>query len=148
VAEGRTRFQASPRELGEVTRRFVEACTGGDVDALMAVLAPDVTYLGDGGGVVPNARNPVRGAMNVARLLLGMRAKLHAELVARIEPINGQPGIVFWDGATPYAVTTLAVAEGRVVSVYVVNNPEKLAWIDAARRLTRTQENDDAAHTG
>jgi RNA polymerase sigma-70 factor (ECF subfamily) len=148
VAEGRPRFQASPRELGEVTHRFVEACTGGDFDALMAVLAPDVTYLGDGGGVVQNARNPVRGDINVARLLLGLRAKMHTELRATIEPINAQPGIVFWEGGAPYAVTTLEVAEGRIVSVYVVNNPEKLAGIGAARGLTHTQEEDDAAHSG
>jgi RNA polymerase sigma-70 factor (ECF subfamily) len=142
VAEGRARFQASPRELGEVTRRFVEACAGGDVDALLAVLAPEVTFLGDGGGVVPNARNPVLGAMNVARLLIALRDKMDPALEVRIEPVNAQPAIVFWDGGAPYAVTTLAVAEGRVVSVYVVNNPEKLT------RLTHTQEGGDAAHPG
>lgn len=141
VAEGRPRFPASPRELGEVTRRFVEACTGGDVDALLAVLAPDVTFLGDGGGIVQNARNPVRGAMNVARLLLGLRHTMNPGTEVRIEPVNAQPGIVFWDGGAPYAVTTRAGAGGRVVSVYVVNNPEKLG------RLTQTQEGGDAAHS-
>lgn len=140
VAEGRPRFQASPRELGEVTRRFVEACTGGDVDALMAVLSPDVTFFGDGGGIVQNARNPVRGAINVARLLIGLREKMEPGTEVRIEQVNAQPGIVFREGGAPYAVATLAVAEGRVVSVYVVNNPLKLA------RLTHAREDGDAAH--
>ena len=148
VAGGRPRFQASPGELGEVTRRFVEACTGGDMDALLAVLAPDVTFLGDGGGVAQNARNPVAGAQNVARLLLGLRSKLPQTLEVRVETVNAQPAIVFWDGGAPHAVTTLAVAGGRVVAVYVVNNPAKLARLDAARSLTHTQEDGDAAHPG
>ena len=148
VAEGRPRFPASPGELGEVTRRFVDACTGGDMDALLAVLAPDVTFLGDGGGVVPNARNPVAGALNVARLLLRLRAKLQPGLGVSIETVNAQPAIVFWDGDAPHAVTTLAVAGGRVVAVYVVNNPAKLAPMDAARRITHPQEDGDAAHPG
>jgi RNA polymerase sigma-70 factor (ECF subfamily) len=131
VTEGRARFAASPTELMEVTMRFVEACQGGDMEALMKLLAPDATYTGDGGGVVPNSRRIVVGADNVARLMVALNGKQEPGMTSRLVAVNGQPGLVFSVGSQPHGAITLAVAGGRVTAVFVVNNPEKLRGLRA-----------------
>src|SRR3989442_10043389 len=52
-------------EQERVLRAFLAACEQGDIDALVAVLAPDVVAVGDGGGVAPAGRRPVHGALQV-----------------------------------------------------------------------------------
>jgi RNA polymerase sigma factor (sigma-70 family) len=69
------RFEASQETRRHVTERFLEAAVGGDVQALMEVLAPGVTLVADGGG---RAR---------ARVLGGAESKYAAEMLARKYPI-------------------------------------------------------------
>ena len=59
----------------QVTEQFLAACAGGDVDALLAALAPDVVAVSDGGGKVKAARRPIAGADKVARFLVGDRRR-------------------------------------------------------------------------
>jgi RNA polymerase sigma-70 factor, ECF subfamily len=58
--EGRRRFEVSRAEREEVARRFIEAWETGDTDGLVAVLAPDATVYGHGGGKAPAIRSSVR----------------------------------------------------------------------------------------
>ena len=69
------RFEADQETRRHVTERFLEAAVGGDVQALMEVLAPGVTLVADGGG---RAR---------ARVLGGAESKYAAEMLARKYPI-------------------------------------------------------------
>ena len=55
----------------EATERFLAAVSTGDVDGLLAVLAPDVTLVTDGGGVRRAALRPIHSADKVARWLFG-----------------------------------------------------------------------------
>ncbi|MGH2690390.1 MAG: RNA polymerase sigma factor SigJ, partial [Actinomycetota bacterium] len=68
----RPRFAASPETRDEITGRFVHAAETGDMGALLDLLSDDIVLWSDGGGKVRAARNPVLGAANVARLLLGL----------------------------------------------------------------------------
>jgi RNA polymerase sigma factor (sigma-70 family) len=61
VQERRTRFEADQSEQRLVTERFLEAASGGDLEALMGVLAPGVTRVADGSGRTLAPRRPVRG---------------------------------------------------------------------------------------
>jgi RNA polymerase sigma-70 factor (ECF subfamily) len=56
---GRRRFEVSRPERDDVARPFLVAWESGDMDALIAVLAPDATLYGDGGGEAPSIRQPI-----------------------------------------------------------------------------------------
>jgi hypothetical protein len=75
AAGGRARDSAPPRarraEGEELARRFFEAAAGGDMDALLGMLAPDVVFHGDGGGKAQAIGKPLAGRQRVLRLLVG-----------------------------------------------------------------------------
>ncbi len=126
VREGRPRFAPSSAEHEDLTRRFVRACTDGDLDGLLALLADDATAWADGGGKVSAARRPVRGATNVARYLLGVAAKTPAHAVSHARALNGQPGLVVEVDGKVVAALVLDIAHERVAVIYIVVNPDKL----------------------
>ena len=72
VQERKSRFEADQSAQRRVTERFLEATSSGDLDALMRVLAPEVTLVADGGGRALAPRRPVRGAEKAARFLLAV----------------------------------------------------------------------------
>ena len=125
------RFDADRRAQREVTERFLAAVGGGDIEALLAALGPDVVLISDGGGKASAARRPITGADRVARFLVGIAEKGGAIPGLRIEvaEVNGLPAIVGWVGAEPFGSISLAVADGRVEQVLVVVNPDKLAGL-------------------
>lgn len=134
VAARRPRMQVDRAEQEVVIEKFLTAVTTGDVDGLMAVLAPDVVSIADGGGVMPAARKPISGAEVLSALLL--RVADVPEFVATITTINGMPGIRFdFDRGT--AVISLAVENGRITRMYAINNPHKLGWLDRVAELQR-----------
>src|ERR1700761_3656143 len=60
IDQGRPRFEASRRQGTELTERFLAALSGGgDIEAFIDLLAPDVVMYGDGGGKAPAARTPL-----------------------------------------------------------------------------------------
>ena len=68
AAGGQARQRAAPArraEGGELARRFFEAADGGDMDALLAMLAPDVVFQGDGGGKAQAIGQPLHGRQRV-----------------------------------------------------------------------------------
>lgn len=67
----RPRFDTDPATRTRVTQRFLAACDNGDMDALLTILAPDVTLVGDSGGRARGPRSPISGSDKVARFLLG-----------------------------------------------------------------------------
>lgn len=130
VAARRPRFERSPEQGERLTRGFVEACAAGDMDGLLALLAEDVTLWTDGGGKTRAARNPVHGAANVARFLLGTLRKAPPDLTVRQIRINGSPGLVgyFGDGR-PQSTTTFGFTGDHVAEIRLVVNPEKLKGV-------------------
>lgn len=68
----RPRYRPDPQVSQRVTERFLAAVMGGDLNALMQALAPDVTVWADGGGMARAAgTHPVHGRDKVARLIIG-----------------------------------------------------------------------------
>jgi RNA polymerase sigma-70 factor (ECF subfamily) len=119
-------------DLPEVAQRFLHATATGDLQGLMDVLAPDVVLLSDGGGKVKAALRPVVSADHVARLLVGLREKAlrdDGSGAIRYEPrtVNGRPGALVFINGNLETVATAEVAGNRVVAVYLVRNPVKLA---------------------
>ena len=130
VEERRPRFDADARTRREVTERFLAAAAGGDVDALMELLAPDVTLVSDGGGVVRAALRPIEGADAVARWLAGVAARGLAEPSMEVVELNGGPAAVVRSRGELQAAIVLGVAGGRVRAIYLVANPDKLSRLE------------------
>lgn len=126
IEEQRPRFEADPERHAAVLLAFRAAVESGDRSGLERVLARDVTFVGDGGGEVAAARRPVRGHDRVARLLLGLAGKLPEGATAEPVWVNGSMGVLIRLGATPVAVTSFEVGDGRVQRVFNVVNPQKL----------------------
>ncbi len=105
----------------------------GDVEALVELLAPDATVYGDGGGKAPAVRVPLVGAERVAKAIIGWgRQARERGITQRPAIVNGEPGLVFYapDGRAQW-VAALEIADGVVVAVRSVLNPDKLAHIPA-----------------
>jgi RNA polymerase sigma-70 factor (TIGR02957 family) len=144
VRERRTRFDADQTEHRRVTERFLEAATGGDLEALMEVLSPGVTLVADGGGRALAPRRPVRGADKVARFLVAVAneeqtarflesvgSEPSGEVRVHLAPVNGGPGVVITAGGEPISALILDISDGVVQTIHLVANPEKLAGVRA-----------------
>jgi RNA polymerase sigma factor (sigma-70 family) len=126
-------YEAHPRVRREATERFVEAALGGDIGALMEILAPDVTVWSDGGGKRrPAGLRPVHGRDKAIRLLTSYagRGEPHG-LDIRYRRVNGDDSAVLFAGESPYAVVVMDLTpEGdRVSGLYIVSNPDKLTHV-------------------
>jgi RNA polymerase sigma-70 factor (TIGR02957 family) len=144
VDEGKPRFEASREQREEVARRFFAATEGGDLTALLELLAPDVIAMGDGGGKGQAMRTPAVGRDRVARFLLGLFRRF-GSAGARGEPawINGQPGAVAYDAQDRVvAVVALDIADGMVQAVRSVVNPDKLRHLGPVSDLALRNERD------
>jgi RNA polymerase sigma-70 factor (TIGR02957 family) len=128
VHEGKPRFEASREQRDEVARRFFDAAGGGDLNALLELLAPDVVMVGDGGGKGLALREPAHGADRVARFLFGLFRRGQKEGVyGQPAVVNGQPGAVIYDVAgRVVSVFALDIADGLVQTIRSVVNPDKL----------------------
>ncbi|SEG86651.1 RNA polymerase sigma-70 factor, ECF subfamily [Actinacidiphila yanglinensis] len=120
----------SPRPAAERQRQravvdaFLAAARAGDFEGLMRVLDPDVTWRSfSGRGEVVRV-----GAAEVAvRAQRGARAAV----TTRSALIDGEPGIVVWGpSGRVMGVMACTVADGRIVEVLSVSDPERLAAMD------------------
>jgi RNA polymerase sigma-70 factor (ECF subfamily) len=137
VADSRVRRHTDHAEQRRVLDAFLAAARGGDIDGLMAVLAPDVVVTGDGGGLAPAARVPIPGALRAARFLLGLfrqaerfRAVDEMSVVAELVLVNGDLGLLI-EAVDPVQVTqrvvmSFTVLDGRITAIYNQLNPAKL----------------------
>jgi RNA polymerase sigma-70 factor (ECF subfamily) len=126
VRAGQPRFAAPADARGELLRRFLDALAADDQQAVLALLAPDVTFTGDGGGKVNAGRNVIVGADRVLRLLVGLEHKLGPMLDNHVTRLNGEPAVVtFYQGALGYT-TAIATDGERITAFYRVLNPDKL----------------------
>jgi RNA polymerase sigma-70 factor (ECF subfamily) len=141
AAGGRAAPAAAPaRRAGEeLARRFVAATAGGDMDALLGMLAPDVVLYGDGGGKAQAIAKPLAGRQPVARLLLGLlRRGRPLGVTLRPAAVNGRPGAVMYDAAQRVvSVMELDAAGGVVRAVHSVVNPDNLGHIGPVSDLAR-----------
>jgi len=136
VAARRPRMPVSRAEQEAAVEQFQAALTTGDLQGLLDVLAPDVVLVADGGGVVPAARRPIRGAKTVARLLTTFAT---AAPVARAATtlLNGAPALRIDRGGEFDTAVSLTIEGGRITRIYSIRNPNKLAGLDRVAILTR-----------
>ena len=127
VSEGRPRFEVSSDEHRELARRFFSAARAGDLAGLEELLAGEVVLHGDGGGKAPALAHAIRGRSHVARTLLAWwRFGARRDGSARLVDVNGRPGALLFEGDQLVGVMALEIADGTVVAVQSVVNPDKL----------------------
>ena len=129
-----------------MTEQFLAACNNGDLNALMAVLAPGVTLYADSGGRVPAPRRPIVGADKVARFFLAVWTKPYPDwtgvaegpdLLLHVVQVNDGPAILGTAGEQPIGVLTLDVADGVIQAIEFVANPEKLSGLSRGATASR-----------
>jgi len=107
--------------------RFLEAAATGELGPFLALLAPDVELVADGGGRVRAPLRPVTGVAAVGRFLAAVRDRAGATSEVRPATLNGAPGIVVTAFGLPAAALLFATADGAVTRIFLVGNPDKLA---------------------
>jgi RNA polymerase sigma-70 factor (ECF subfamily) len=130
VAARRPRVRVSPSEQQEVVERFLAALRSGRLQELMDVLAPDVVFVADGGGIAAAAPAPVYGAEVVARMLARP-----GRVLSRVW-LNGAAAVRV-DSERQMAVVSLVVQDGRISHIYAIANPDKLTRLNEPTELGR-----------
>ncbi|WP_063058836.1 RNA polymerase sigma factor SigJ [Nocardia sienata] len=128
----RPRQKAAPEVHAQVTERFAAAALGGDLPALLEVLAPEVTLWTDGGGKGPaTSLRPVHGRDAVAALFVSVAATVTARLDIRYRRAGDDPCALVFTGDSPLAVVVvdLAPEDDRITAIYSITNPDKLSGI-------------------
>ena len=128
VREARPRFQVDQRRGLELAEAFFAASRSGDMKALGAMLAADVSVHADGGGKRPAAVKPIVGfdaVMKVHEYLATLFKKNGSKLV-RAGFVNGLPGFITLEADGELQTTALEIEDGKVAAIYVVRNPDKL----------------------
>jgi RNA polymerase sigma-70 factor (ECF subfamily) len=134
----RKRFDLDAAKSVEVTTQFLTAAATGDLDELMTLLAPNVTWTADSDGKASAARHPVSGADRVGRLVLGlMRGATQFDARFDLAVYNNAPALVLYLGDSLEGVITIEVADGRISHFYAMRNPEKLTGVLVAREISR-----------
>lgn len=134
VEASSVRFRADRNTHAEVVRRFTAACRSADPTALLAVLAPDVVLISDGGGVAKAPVRPVHGQDKVARLLIGILGKAPEGMRAGLEVFNGRLGLVARLNGRAVGALAVSTSDQAVQALYLVANPAKLAALDRTAR--------------
>ncbi|MET8101378.1 RNA polymerase sigma factor SigJ [Streptomyces sp. NPDC005236] len=128
---------ATPEPERDVVRQrealgaFLAASRDGDFEALVTVLDPDVVLRADAGALVGGVTvsKLVRGAEAVARQALTFRRFAAS---SRLVQVNGEAGVVSIVDGRPQSVMGVTVVDGRIVAMYILADPERLARLDLA----------------
>jgi RNA polymerase sigma-70 factor, ECF subfamily len=138
VRARRKRFgTVDPERNAAITAQFLATAASGDVEALIAMLAPDATWMADGGGKASAARRPVVGAERVARAIAGLVRRTQTELHVEMVNCNSAPAVLLYYRGRLEGVITLAIADDKITNFYVMRNPDKLAALATARDISR-----------
>jgi RNA polymerase sigma factor (sigma-70 family) len=131
ASRARRRVQGAPppdtdlKRQREVVDAFLAAARGGDFEALVAVLDPDIVLRSDQG---PGASRIIRGARAVAG-----QALMFSRLAEYVQPVlvNGAAGIVSWrPGGQPFSVMGFMVRNGKIVEIDVLRDSKRLERLD------------------
>jgi len=134
VYEDRPRFTVDRQKGLDIAAAFFDASRSGDLGALKAMLADDVTLTGDGGGKRPAAMTPFVGLEAVLKTLELVAKRVFAQKsseLIRYGMINGLPGFVTLEPDGILQTTALDIRGDRIVAIYVVRNPDKLRHLEA-----------------
>jgi hypothetical protein len=131
ASRGRRRVQgvnpdpdADPVRHREVVMAFLAASRGGDFDALLTLLDPEVILRSEPGATPPGASSEVRTPTAVANTFVGRAS------AAQLAVVDGSPGAVWAPRGTPRAVFAFTIVGGKIVEIELIADRERIALLD------------------
>jgi RNA polymerase sigma-70 factor, ECF subfamily len=118
----------------EVVGRLMAAMAAGDVEAVVALLHPDVTFTGDSDGKAPTAVQVIHGPDKVVRFMLGLARRYGPAFYTahQLALVNGELGVYTagFPGGDRYRemcprIMAMTVRDGKVCALWDVANPDK-----------------------
>ncbi|MFC9294195.1 sigma-70 family RNA polymerase sigma factor [Streptomyces sp. NPDC057011] len=117
---------ADPALMRTVVEAFLAAARGGDFDALVALLDPEIVARSDGGTLLPGVLR--RGAADVASQAIAFARFAEA---GRPVLVNGTPGVAALSAeGRLVSVMAFTIRDGRITALDILTDPERLARID------------------
>jgi RNA polymerase sigma-70 factor (ECF subfamily) len=118
----------------EVVGRLMAAMAAGDMEAVVALLHPDVSFTGDSNGKAPTAVRVVNGSDKVVRFMFGLAQRYGPAMFSASELglVNGELGIYtagrpasdgYWEMMP--RITAVTVRDGKVCALWDIANPDK-----------------------
>ncbi|MFJ3596810.1 RNA polymerase sigma factor SigJ [Streptomyces sp. NPDC090126] len=129
VEERKPRYDVDPAERRDLTERFLAAASGGGIEQLLSLLAPDVRLVSDGGGRAKAARRVIETAGKVGRFLFAVAGALDPGGEIRVMELNGGPAVVHFVGGKADTVFQIEVGQGVIQCAYIIRNPDKLSGL-------------------
>lgn len=131
VQERRPRFTATTADQARATTEFMRVAVDGDLQGLLAVLAPDVVVLTDAGGAAKAALRPLHGSDKAARFLAAISHDA-TDVTWSLRELNGRPAALVRSSGVLLATVDLDIVDGLVTTVRVQMNPAKLGRLAPA----------------
>ncbi|MBF8193586.1 RNA polymerase sigma-70 factor [Nonomuraea sp. K274] len=145
VEEKRPRYEVGRDERRRMTERFINASANGDIDGLIELLSSGATMVSDGGGKARAALRVITGAENVSRYLLSINSPVNiarfmasiglaeiSDLSFGMGMVNNGPAVLISAGGKVVTVLSLVVSDGKIDTIYLIANPEKLGHLTPA----------------
>jgi RNA polymerase sigma-70 factor (ECF subfamily) len=118
----------------EVVGRLMAAIAVGDLETVVALLHPDVTFTGDSDGKAPTAVQTIHGADKVARFMFGLAQRYGPSMFSesQLALVNGELGV--YTAGCPASdgfrellprITAMTVRDGKVCALWDIANPDK-----------------------
>lgn len=140
----RQRFEGvDPERNAAITAQFLAAAAGGDVTALLEMLAPDAVWTADSGGKATAARRPIVGAEKVAKVIAGLMRVAGSRMRVELVTCNSAPAVLIYSGDSGDSsdrlegVITVDIVDDKITNFYAMRNPDKLAALGTAREISR-----------
>jgi RNA polymerase sigma-70 factor (ECF subfamily) len=130
LSQHRQRFPSSPQAHLQLLNSYMQAVQTGEMGVLEHLLAEDVTLWADAGGKIKQAAlRPISGRDAVARFSMGTRRFLPQDFQVEIAEVNGQPATIFRKDGKAFLVLAIEIDAGRIQTVRLMANPEKLTHL-------------------
>ena len=132
----RPRKTVSLKQTRAALESFRRALDNGDLQGVLDVLAPEIVFVADGGGIKQAALRPITGSGKVARYIIGGTGKRGGRISTEPAVVNGNPALVVRLDGEIDGVMAVRVEDARIVGLYYVRNPEKLTRVGSETPLT------------
>ncbi|MEJ7933714.1 sigma-70 family RNA polymerase sigma factor [Sphingobium sp. AN558] len=132
VREARPRYRLEKQRGLDIASAFFAASRSGDMTALGAMLAADVSIHSDGGGKRIAAPKPIVGRDHTLKLqrALAVLYRKYGSTLVRTCLINGLPGFVTREADGELQTTALEIADDQIVAIYIMRNPDKMRHLN------------------
>lgn len=127
VQQETPRFEVPKDAHRELLGKFMVAAQAADRAAMKELLSANAQLVADGGGKVTAYLHTLHGAGRVAGVFWSLEHKFPGQVSYRMATINGQPGLLRYVEGKIESAQSFIMDDGKIVAVYIVRNPDKLA---------------------